>query len=84
MKYAFKDKTTGMISIEIQPDMKNGTIKLIYMDNGIGFDFNAENGKGLGLEIIKGLIGQLDGTSEFLNHNGFCLSISFKEKKHGK
>jgi len=81
MKYAFKGKKSGVISIEILPDSRPNTINLVYLDNGVGFDFDAVNGKGLGMEIIKGLIEQLDATYKSLNRNGFNLSIVFKENK---
>ncbi|KXK16511.1 MAG: hypothetical protein UZ08_BCD001002725 [Candidatus Parvibacillus calidus] len=48
-----------------------------YMDNGIGYDFNTPSSKGLGLEIINGLIDQLDGKIESHNDNGFSLSFVF-------
>ena len=34
--------------------------------------------KGLGQEIIKGLIDQLDGITEIKNNNGFELMLYFK------
>lgn len=81
MKYAFNGKKSGVISIEILPGSKPNTINLVYLDNGVGFDFDAVSGKGLGMEIIKGLIDQLDATYKSLNRNGFNLSIVFKENK---
>ncbi len=81
MKYAFEGKKSGVISIEILPGSKPNTINLVYLDNGVGFDFDAVSGKGLGMEIIKGLIDQLDATYKSLNRNGFNLSIVFKENK---
>lgn len=76
MKHAFKRKNSGIIKIEIS---KNQTeAKLYYSDNGSGFDFNKENDKGLGQEIIKGLIDQLDGSTTSKNQNGFELTIRFK------
>lgn len=75
MKHAFKKRNIGIINIEIT---KNGTLnKLYYADNGDGFDFNKTSEKGLGQEIVKGLIDQLDGTTEADNKNGFELIIYF-------
>lgn len=77
MKHAFKNRGVGMIHIEIVPDEPSGKNRLYYADNGKGFDFNRVAGKGLGLEIIKGLIDQLDGTVETGNTEGFELTVLF-------
>lgn len=76
MKHAFKKRSIGIITIEISKDQNSN--KLYYADNGTGFDFNKTSEKGLGQEIIKGLIDQLDGTTEINNNNGFELKIYFK------
>ncbi len=76
MKHAFKKRNIGIIDIEISKN--NSTSKLYYADNGEGFDFNKTSEKGLGQEIVKGLIDQLDGTTEADNKNGFELTIYFK------
>ncbi len=76
MKHAFKKQNIGVINIEITT---NETGKqLYYSDNGIGFDFDNISKKGLGQEIIKGLIDQLNGTVNTKNTDGFELTISFK------
>lgn len=76
MKHAFTKQNIGIITIEIT---KNEIGKqLYYSDNGRGFDFNEMNEKGLGQEIIKGLIDQLDGRVETRNVNGFELMIFIK------
>lgn len=76
MKHAFNQQSSGMISIEITNT--NGTYKLCYTDNGKGFDFNEPNSKGLGQEIIKGLIDQLGGNIETNSNKGFYLAFYFK------
>ena len=75
MKHAFKNRSIGIINIEITKDQYSN--KLYYADNGTGFDFNSTSEKGLGQEIIKGLIDQLDGTTETNSNNGFELKIYF-------
>src|SRR5690606_4444364 len=77
MKYAFKKRSIGIIHIEIYKDDNSGKSKLYFADNGDGFDFNNTGGKGLGVEIIKGLIDQLDGTFETNSQNGFELTVYF-------
>lgn len=74
MKHAFKKRNVGMITIEITQEE---LIKFLYTDNGEGYDFNKTSEKGLGQEIIKGLIDQLDGRVVTDHTNGFELSIYF-------
>ena len=78
MKHAFKKRSIGIIHIEICYDGILEQNKLNYSDNGEGFDFNKTNEKGLGQEIIKGLIDQMDGNVVAKNDNGFELIIYFK------
>ena len=74
MKHAFNKRTKGAIKIEFFNDPK----RMIYTDNGSGHDFYKTNKKGLGQEIIKGLIDQLDGVVQTHDSVGFKLTIDFK------
>jgi two-component sensor histidine kinase len=76
MKHAFKKHHIGRIDIVITKD--ENINKLYYADNGIGFDFHKPSEKGLGQEIIKGLIDQLNGKVESNSNNGFELNVYFK------
>jgi len=78
MKHAFKKQPIGVIHILLTQEKDLQKNKLYYADNGIGFDFKTINEKGLGIEIIKGLIGQLDARIESSQHNGFELTLYFK------
>lgn len=75
MKHAFIKKSAGGINIELTQN-QNGKL-LYYTDNGEGYDFNKASKKGLGLEIIKGLIGQLGGEVETGYAGGFELKVYF-------
>lgn len=77
MKHAFKEQQNGSIQIEIDQDEINGCNKLHYIDNGKGFDFEKVKTKGLGIEITKGLIDQLDARIETESNNGFELILYF-------
>lgn len=77
MKHAFHKRSIGIINIEIYRDQLIDKNKLYFTDNGVGFDFDKTNEKGLGMEIIKGLIDQLDGLANAKNDNGFELTIVF-------
>jgi len=79
IKHAFGERTVGLINISISKDDATQTVTLYYSDNGCGFDFNKVSDKGLGQEIVKGLIDQLNGSVEIPNNNeGFELLINFK------
>lgn len=75
MKHAFIKRSIGIINIEFT---KNQTNKLYYSDNGTGYDFHKMNEVGLGQEIIKGLIDQLNGSVNTQNNNGFEITIEFE------
>lgn len=76
MKHAFKNQDFGVIGIEFTKEQHGMTLH--YFDDGKGFDFDKTNEKGLGQEIIKGLIDQLDGAVETKSNNGFDLKIYFE------
>ncbi len=77
MKHAFKNKHNGIINIEITHDENSKKKCLHYIDNGKGFDFINVQTKGLGVEIMKGLIDQLNGKIESQLKKGFELKIYF-------
>ncbi len=78
MKHAFKNIGNGQIRIDFSFDQENEVNVLHYQDDGIGFDFDNTNTKGLGVEITKGLIDQLDAEIETQPKQGFDLKIRFK------
>jgi len=76
-KHAFKDRSEGEILLKVTSDKEN--VHVLYSDNGPGFnkdDF--EKGKGLGITIIKALIGQLHADYVLKSEEGFNLKFSFK------
>ena len=77
MKHAFKNQQNGIINIEITHDAHSKKNCLYYIDNGEGFDFINIETKGLGVEIMKGLIDQLNGKIETQLKKGFELKIYF-------
>jgi len=77
MKHAFSKIKNGIINIEITNDEKTNMNKLHYIDNGPGFDLYATSSKGLGVEIMKGLVDQLNGRIETCKNKGFELIIYF-------
>lgn len=90
LKYAFPDNRKGKITIrflvEEVPDNAKETndksnqsfYKLIISDNGVGADekeiFNTGS---LGLTLVQGLVGQLQGTIDVKHSNGLTFTIMF-------
>gem|GEM_PF-2023530 len=77
MKHAFKNQKHGIINLEITQDSSSQKNCLYYIDNGDGFDFDLIETKGLGIEIMKGLIEQLNGEYETRFKKGFELKFFF-------
>lgn len=77
MKHAFKNQPHGLINIEVSHDEITKKSCLHYIDNGVGFDFINVETKGLGVEIMQGLIDQLNGTIETQYKKGFELKVCF-------
>lgn len=61
----------------------NSTILLEINDDGIGFPehFNFRESPSLGMNLINGLTGQLDGEIQFSNKNGANVGITFIQKQ---
>jgi PAS domain S-box-containing protein len=81
LKYAFPE-SEGEISISIHS--KGEEFELIIKDNGVGIpkDVNINKPKGLGLELVNSLVGQLEGTIELDRSHGTEFKITFKELKY--
>ncbi len=79
MKYAFPDKSTGLITVSIQ--LVKGHITLALQDNGTGIpvavDF--ENSTGFGLTLVKALAAQLDGTIRIERLDGTRVVLEFDQ-----
>lgn len=78
MKHAFKKRASGRIQVSLTKHTSENDNQFFYSDNGSGFDFKHPNGKGLGLEILKGLIDQLDASVDCTRDHGFNLRLYFK------
>ncbi|MNK31467.1 Blue-light-activated histidine kinase 2 [compost metagenome] len=78
MKHAFNNRRTGKITIQLEKDEMLHRNTLHYADDGIGYDFSKKSEKGLGIEIINGLTGQLGAEVETKEGKGFTLTICFK------
>jgi two-component sensor histidine kinase len=78
IKYAFPDSRPGEISISMVDD--GWQIKLELADNGVGMPKLAPGGQtgSLGIELMKGLSGDIDANIDFEIKNGTKITIKFK------
>lgn len=82
IKYAFPNNKKGNIVVAMKLE-SNSTILLEINDDGIGFPehFNFRESPSLGMNLINGLTGQLDGEIQFSNKNGANVGITFIQKQ---
>jgi two-component sensor histidine kinase len=79
LKHAFPEGREGEISIKMTS--KDHNIKLAVSDNGIGLpaDFDMNTVNTLGLELVKTLIQQLQGTLKLNKNHGTQFIITFTQ-----
>lgn len=74
-KHAFKESDKGSIQISVRK--KDQQIVLLVSDDGKGFDSNRNPENSLGLEIVRGLVEQLNGESTLVSSVGTRFTLSF-------
>jgi hypothetical protein len=84
-KYAFTNQTGGKISIALHFD-KDKYYTLTIKDNGIGLplDLDIKTVESLGLQLVRILTEQLEGTLELYCRFGTEFRIRFPEVNHKK
>ena len=82
LKYAFKDRRTGELSIGLA-SAGGDLVELTVRDNGVGLpaDFKIEDAKTWGVRLVSDLARQLNGTLEFQSKNGTLVSLTFPMPK---
>jgi len=75
MKYAFKGRKKGNISIDVQK-IHNG-FQMKISDDGIGFSMDQVNSKSLGMYLIENLVKQIQGKYELEQNEGTNYIIYF-------
>ncbi|HEX6431835.1 MAG TPA: sensor histidine kinase, partial [Niastella sp.] len=82
VKYAFPHGRKGQINIHMYKT-RAGYIELHISDDGIGFpdNFDWQHTNSFGMNLMRGLSKQLDGTFEVLQTNGVTISITFEPAK---
>ncbi|MEE8573807.1 MAG: histidine kinase dimerization/phosphoacceptor domain -containing protein, partial [Thermodesulfobacteriota bacterium] len=80
-KHAFPDGKKGEINIEVTEE-DGAMVVLRVSDNGVGIDssVNWRNPKSVGLDLLKGLTRQIDGTIELDKSNGTGFEIKFQRR----
>ncbi len=77
-KYAFIEQVNNTITIDIQQD-DDKTTRIKIADNGVGLpdSFDWENPTSMGIDLIKTLTEQLNGTIEVSSKNGTHYLLTF-------
>jgi len=86
LKYAFPDDKTGKIYISLQKSSEERKYILKVEDDGVGFpeDIDFLNSRSLGLQLVKTLVDQLNGTVELDCSNGTSFKINIKQNHYTK
>ncbi|MGI6464998.1 MAG: PAS domain S-box protein [Methanobacterium sp.] len=81
MKHGFPDGMEGTVFIEFSK--KDDTYILKVGDDGVGIpsDLDFRNTSSLGMQLVSGLVGQIDGEIELNRNDGTEFVIKFKEMK---
>ena len=78
-KHAFNNKKEGIIEISLLEN--NNQVFLTIKDNGNGFDKTVVPKNSIGMDILSGLIEQIEGTYNLTsNEKGTLYKISFSKK----
>jgi two-component sensor histidine kinase len=78
MKYAFKDRENGLISVSAVN--AEGHVAISVQDDGAGIPetVSFDNSTGFGLQLVNALTQQLDGTVRIERENGTKIIIEFE------
>lgn len=78
-KHAFNNKTEGVIEVSLLEN--NNQVFLTIKDNGNGFDKTVIPKNSIGMDILSGLIEQIEGTCNLTSdEKGTIYKISFSKK----
>jgi two-component sensor histidine kinase len=80
VKYAFPDNEKGEVVVSFKSTEKD-FYELIISDNGVGLpeNFNIDETESLGMNLMRGLADQLDGTFLLENKKGLKIIITFRK-----
>lgn len=85
MKYAFPEKRNGEVKVQFK-QIDQDRYMLEIADNGVGIPENVriDASESLGMNLMQGLAGQLDGTFSLENDNGLKINVIFCQNKIDK
>lgn len=80
VKYAFPEDEKGEVTVSFK-NKGEDLCELIISDNGVGLpeDFDMEKTESLGMNLMRGLTDQLDGTFHLENKDGLKVMITFRK-----
>ena len=75
-KYAYPDKPTGFVEVKVRR-RDDGGVKLSVCDQGQGLpeNWNSSSTKGLGMQLIRAMLSQIEGSMEVDSQNGTCFTV---------
>ena len=76
-KHAFDSTKEGTIEISLIENNKKVFLRI--KDNGPGYDFTKASESSVGLDIVHGLIDQINATLKYENQSGSTYDISFSK-----
>ncbi|MES2484488.1 MAG: histidine kinase dimerization/phosphoacceptor domain -containing protein [Bacteroidota bacterium] len=77
IKYAFPGGATGVIDVTLKEEGEDFCLSVRDNGVGIGAHFNVEESPSLGLRLIQGLTGDMQGNFSIHNNNGTEIKIRF-------
>jgi two-component sensor histidine kinase/tetratricopeptide (TPR) repeat protein len=79
LKYAFPEGRQGQVRIDLRQFDESGCL-LTVADDGIGLgpDFDLGRSRSLGMNLMKGLSKQLDGSLEIESAHGLTIQVRFR------
>jgi two-component sensor histidine kinase len=77
MKYAFKGRKQGQISVSVSNRDKHATVSIQDDGNGIPDSVSVGNSSGFGLQLVHALTQQLDGTITVERNAGTKIVLEF-------
>ncbi|TGD82549.1 histidine kinase dimerization/phosphoacceptor domain -containing protein [Hymenobacter wooponensis] len=80
LKYAFPNQQGGTVTIGLA-SLGHRHYQLLIEDDGVGFppEFDPEDDQTMGLTIMRGLSGQMDGTMRITQSRGVRISLAFED-----
>jgi two-component sensor histidine kinase len=79
LKYAFPGGRQGQVSIALRQSDPSGCLLTIADDGiGLGPDFDLSRSRSLGLNLMKGLSKQLDGSLKIESADGLTIQVRFR------